>query len=166
MYAFIVERKSSHYQISIVAPVFLLSWIACLSTLIPDDSGEKYSFIIALELAIVFLLGTLDQQIAPAGNFNSAFLITVLMVGNTVLVVAFLKTLLMTMLRRKQENEKNIPFWLRQYCCKGTVQPYVTQFKDLWNLFDSKVTWITFVLQSLVTLFTQGKSPTYIFCVG
>ena len=134
-------------MMSIVFPVFLLGWFACLSAIIPDDSGEKLSFVIAVELAIVFLMATLDQHIAPTGyDQHGAILINVIICANVVLLISFFKTLIMTHLIKQSRSNSN----------KISSNDSSNDSKTNWEKLDKYVTSILFSFISLVTLIMQS----------
>ena len=59
--------------------IFFLGWLTIFGTFIPFDSGEVFGFYITLELALTFIISTLDQQLAPPGENGSALICYVLL---------------------------------------------------------------------------------------
>ena len=49
-------------------PILILGWVSMMAILIPVKSGEKISFLIAIELGLVFIIATLDTNMVPAGR--------------------------------------------------------------------------------------------------
>ena len=136
--------------------------------MIPDDCGEKYGFAIAVELAIVFFMATLDQYVAPAGHVappgrpKHALLMAVIMVANMVLVISFLKTIILTLLRNNSFNMQ----CGNKLCVKvnpaGSTKVGCTENNKCSTLSENRITWIVFILQSMMTFVIQ---LVYIYCV-
>lgn len=40
-----------------VVPIFLISWVAMLAIIVPESSGEKIGFCVAIDLGLIFLKG-------------------------------------------------------------------------------------------------------------
>ena len=65
---FIPQRKYKQTTLTIVLPILILGWVSMMAILIPVKSGEKISFLIAIELGLVFIIATLDTNMVPAGR--------------------------------------------------------------------------------------------------
>ena len=63
---FIPQRKYKQTTLTIVLPILILGWVSMMAILIPVKSGEKISFLIAIELGLVFIIATLDTNMVPA----------------------------------------------------------------------------------------------------
>ena len=42
---------------TMVVPIFLISWVAMLAIIVPESSGEKIGFCVAIDLGLIFLKG-------------------------------------------------------------------------------------------------------------
>ena len=162
-----IKRKSSYYIKSIVVPVFLLNWFACITSLIPDDSGEKLGFAISVELAIVFLMATMDNHITPSGNQKPALIMNIIIISNLILIISFFKTIFMNSIKRDLKNKSQgqlgssqgqLGHWIRNYCRRSTVTPSFSTFDEFWDYFDNIITWMVFILQSIITFIMQGTN--------
>ena len=60
---FIMELKEF---ISLIVPIFLMGWVSMIAVILPASSGEKIGFVTALELTLVFMMGTLDTHLVAA----------------------------------------------------------------------------------------------------
>ena len=60
---FIMELKEF---ISLIVPIFLMGWVSMIAVILPASSGEKIGFVTALELTLVFMMGTLDTYLVSA----------------------------------------------------------------------------------------------------
>ena len=65
---FVPQRKYKQTTLTIVLPILILGWVSMMAILIPVKSGEKISFLIAIELGLVFIIATLDTNMVPAGR--------------------------------------------------------------------------------------------------
>ena len=75
---FVPQRKYKQTTLTIVLPILILGWVSMMAILIPVKSGEKISFLIAIELGLVFIIATLDTNMVPAGRgFKPGFDITI-----------------------------------------------------------------------------------------
>ena len=75
---FVPQRKYKQTTLTIVLPILILGWVSMMAILIPVKSGEKISFLIAIELGLVFIIATLDTNMVPAGRgFKLGFDITI-----------------------------------------------------------------------------------------
>ena len=89
---FIVQRKHRDKLISMILPLFFLGWLSAGSVLIPSESGERVSFIVALELSMIFIQQAVDSYIVPAGQDRNFPFIRTVIIGKAL----FLKYLLPT----------------------------------------------------------------------
>ena len=103
---FVLERKPLYELINVVGPIIFIGWLRMVSnidfslktseiifelnlsvfgTLIPDDSGEKISFLITLTLALVFLSIELENKLAPPGELSMPIITWLITVNYIVL---------------------------------------------------------------------------------
>ena len=69
MIAFDIQRKGVQEFMTIVIPRFLISWVAMLAIIVPESSGEKIGFCVAIDLGLIFLKASLNADIsAPLKN--------------------------------------------------------------------------------------------------
>ena len=62
--------------VSLVVPIFLLGWISMIAVILPASSGEKIGFVTALELTLIFMMGTVDTHLVAALRGEQMPLIT------------------------------------------------------------------------------------------
>ena len=88
---FIPQRKYKQTTLTIVLPILILGWVSMMAILIPVKSGEKISFLIAIELGLVFIIATLDTNMVPAGRgFKLPFICWVVLINHITLLETFL----------------------------------------------------------------------------
>ena len=57
-----------------VVPIFLISWVAMLAIIVPESSGEKIGFCVAIDLGLIFLKASLNADLsAPLKNQSQGF---------------------------------------------------------------------------------------------
>ena len=65
-----ITRKPWHAMANIVTPLYLLSFMACLSFLIPATGGERVGLVVTVCLAVVFVTATIESAAAPSGDMK------------------------------------------------------------------------------------------------
>ena len=53
-----------------------MGWVSMIAVILPASSGEKIGFVTALELTLVFMMGTLDTHLVAALRNEQMPLIT------------------------------------------------------------------------------------------
>ena len=74
MIAFDIQRKGMQEFMTMVIPIFLISWVAMLAIIVPESSGEKIGFCVAIDLGLIFLKASLNADLsAPLKNQSLGF---------------------------------------------------------------------------------------------
>ena len=85
-----------------------------MAILIPVKSGEKISFLIAIELGLVFIIATLDTNMVPAGRgFKLPFICWVVLINHitqleTFLFILFFQAMILSYIQIKKAGSPSI----------------------------------------------------------
>ena len=72
--AFYIQRIGMQEFMTMVVPIFLISWVAMLAIIVPESSGEKIGFCVAIDLGLIFLKASLNADLsAPLKNQSQGF---------------------------------------------------------------------------------------------
>ena len=72
----VAQTMSKKEIVSLIVPIFLMGWVSMIAVILPASSGEKIGFVTALELTLVFMMGTLDSHLVAALRNEERPLIT------------------------------------------------------------------------------------------
>jgi len=83
--------------------------LTIFGTFLPLESGEIFGFYVTIELALTFLISTLDMQLAPPGPNKTAVICYVLLANNVNVVFGLLFSAYVI----KANEGKHIPNWIK-----------------------------------------------------
>ena len=93
---FTITRKRGIIFQNLVLPILMLGWISVLATIIPSDSGEKFTwvwtrnsfgpgemkflrFLAGIEVGLIIFMQVIDGNLAPSGGDKPVYLKTVIL---------------------------------------------------------------------------------------
>ena len=100
---FIFQRRPEGAFATSIIPLIFIGWIGVFGTLIPKDSGEKlrsaanifsvnnlkFSFLVTVTLALVFLTLEIDKKLASSGEFRRPIIYNVIIASYGILLPNF-----------------------------------------------------------------------------
>ena len=90
---FAISRKPEHAVRTILMPTYALSLVVCLSYMLNATSGERVGLIIAVQLAIVFIITLVEANAAPPGDYNPPIILGFIMFVTVHCIIAFVETI-------------------------------------------------------------------------
>ncbi|XP_062612499.1 neuronal acetylcholine receptor subunit alpha-3-like [Saccostrea cucullata] len=107
-----LKRKPKVFVLNIMIPMFFLIVLDVFTFIIPNDSGEKISYSVAVMLALSIFM-TVVTSILPPTSYSTSYLemyiILILALGTLILIITAISLRI-----HERGQDREIPFWLQK----------------------------------------------------
>ena len=160
-----IIRKPAHAMLNIIIPIYLLAVMSCCSFLMPFAGGERFGFVMTIQLGLVFSMTLVESELPPSGDQPTPMIYVFIYFVNGLCLLSFLTAVLSdgsalcfksfysksakkVAPSNKMENDPDEPSIVRSEVDSSKV------------CFNSKVGWLTITVQNNQTAKDKSNNGT------